>query len=35
MRTHGRTVALVLVALILAGAMALWLRTRSAVARSP
>jgi membrane protein YqaA with SNARE-associated domain len=28
MRTHGRTVALVLVALLLAGALVLWLRTR-------
>jgi hypothetical protein len=29
MRTHGRTVALVLVGLIVAGAVLLWLRTRT------
>jgi hypothetical protein len=29
MRTHGRTVALVLVGIIVAGAVLLWLRTRT------
>jgi hypothetical protein len=34
MRTHGRTVAIVLAALLVAGAVVLWLRTRKPVVGS-